>query len=135
MDTSFLLLIFPGRSLTIHLGRYLGRQGLSLRGACHNFDDANQLDRAINELLPNQLTDAWIDARHLRDLSWQGFCALLQAHKRAQAAGLRLHWCGLPAWMRANLTRPAQTAGLDLLPAEAYEGPAFLVPGTKRALA
>ena len=113
----------------------MGRQGLSLRGACSSPEDATQLDRAISELLHNRLTEAWIDGRYLRNLSWQGLGALLQAHQRAQAAGLSLHWCGLPTWVGTELNRLVQTTGLCPLPAEAYEGPAFLVPKAERALA
>ena len=49
MTDSFLLLVFPMRSLTIHLGGYRDCMGLSLRGGCTTAVDATHLEQAMEQ--------------------------------------------------------------------------------------
>ncbi|RZK92328.1 MAG: hypothetical protein EOO62_33345, partial [Hymenobacter sp.] len=96
MTDSFLLLVFPMRTLTIHLGGHRDCLGLSLRGGCTTVADAAHLEQAMEQLLAKGVPKAWIDCRGLHSLSWVGQQALLHADVSARASSTELYWCGLP---------------------------------------
>lgn len=128
MANSFFLLILPMRTLTIHLGSYQGHMGLSLRGSCATAADANHLDQALNQLLDSQPAQAWVDCQQLHSLTWLGQRALLKADTRLRAAGTTLHWCGLATSMLTQLAASGLNSMLNLLPADGFRGPRFLLP-------
>ncbi|MVN76196.1 hypothetical protein GO988_07650 [Hymenobacter sp. HMF4947] len=116
------------RTLTIHLGSYQGHMGLSLRGDCATAADANHLDKALNQLLDSHPTQVWVDCQQLHSLTWLGQRALLKADTRLRAAGTTLHWCGLATSMLAQLAASGLNSMLNLLPADGFRGPRFLLP-------
>jgi anti-anti-sigma regulatory factor len=125
------------RKLTTHLGGQRGCLGLSLRGHCISSADAALLEQAIGQLLTTYASQIWVDCQRLNALSEAGQHALLQANRSARAVGTTLNWCGLPAPLLAQLADQALPPSLVLLPADAYQGPAFLrvepVPVVARA--
>jgi len=129
MADSFLLLVFPMRSLTIHLGGHRGCMGLSLRGACTTAADAVHLDQAMEQLLAKGVAQAWIDCRGLHSLNWVGQQALLHANTSAQATNTELYWCGLPQPLVQQLVDSGLDGVLHLRAAAEFQGPQFLLPG------
>ncbi|MDJ0364503.1 hypothetical protein QMK33_05015 [Hymenobacter sp. H14-R3] len=128
MTNTFFLLILPTRSLTIHLGSHQQRVGLSLRGGCSSAADAAHLGQAMQLLLDRHPTQAWIDTQLLHSLSQLGQQALLRADTSGKQAGVAVHWCGLPAPLRHDLSASGLGQQLDLQPASSFEGPEFLLP-------
>lgn len=133
MTDSFLLLVFPMRSLTIYLGGYRGSMGLSLRGACTTDADVAHLDQAIEQLLAKGVAKAWIDCQGLHSLNAMGEQALLHASHSAQAINTQLYWCGMPAALVEQLVVGGLGAELQLCPASEFQGPQFLLPSVAMA--
>ena len=129
MADSFLLLVFPTRSLTIHLGGHRDCIGLSLRGACLTSAQASHLDQAVEQLLAKGVAKAWIDCQGLHSLNWVGQRALLHATTCAQAINTQLYWCGLPQALVQQLTDSGLASELQLCSAAEFQGPQFLLPG------
>jgi anti-anti-sigma regulatory factor len=129
MADTFLLLVFPMRTLTIHLGGHGGCMGLSLRGGCTTPADVAHLEQAVNQLLVRAVPQAWIDCRGLHSLSWLGQQALLQADSKARASSTELYWCGLPKNLVSELKDSGVSAELKLRPAADFQGPQFLLAG------
>lgn len=129
MADSFLLLVFPMRSLTIHLGGYRDCIGLSLRGVCMTAAHASHLDQAVEQLLAKGVAKAWIDCRGLHSLNWVGQQALLHANTSAQAINTQLYWCGLPPALVKQLMDSGLDSELQLCSAAEFQGPQFLLPG------
>jgi hypothetical protein len=129
MADTFLLLVFPMRTLTIHLGGHRDCMGLSLRGACTTPADAAHLEQAINQLLIRAVPQAWIDCRGLHSLNWLGQQALLQANSKALASSTELYWCGLSKNLLSELKDSGVSAELQLRPAAEFQGPQFLLAG------
>jgi anti-anti-sigma regulatory factor len=127
MVDSFLLLVFPMRTLTIHLGGHRDCLGLSLRGGCTTAADANNLTQAITQLLAKGVAKAWIDCRGLHSINWVGQQALVQADKSARACSTVLYWCGLPHDVHKQLVDGGLATTMELLPAAAFQGPQFLL--------
>ena len=127
MADSFLLLVFPMRTLTIHLGGHRDCLGLSLRGGCTTAADAHHLEQAIDQLLSKGVPQAWIDCRGLHSLNWLGQRALLQADNSARASSTVLYWCGLPQHVQRQLADSGLANVLHILPATAFQGPQFLL--------
>ena len=128
MANSFFLLILPMRTLTIHLGSHQGNMGLSLRGDCATAADASHLDQAIGQLLDSKSPQVWVDCQQLHSLTWLGQRALLKADSRTRAGGIPLYWCGLATSMLTQLAASGLNSVLNLLPAEGFRGPRFLLP-------
>ena len=131
MADSFLLLVFPMRSLTIHLGGLRDCMGLSLRGGCTTAADATHLEQAIEQLLAKGVPQAWIDCRGLHSLNGVGERALLHATSSAQATNTVLYWCGLPQGLTSQLAENGLDAVLHLRPATEFQGPRFLLSGVQ----
>lgn len=129
MADTFLLLVFPMRTLTIHLGGHRDCMGLSLRGGCTTPADAAHLEQAINQLLVRAVPQAWIDCRGLHSLNWLGQQCLLQADSKARANSMELYWCGLPKELVSELRNNGVSAALKLRPAAEFQGPQFLLAG------
>lgn len=129
MADSFLLLVFPMRSLTIHLGGHRDCMGLSLRGGCTTATDASHLEQAIEQLLAKGVAKAWIDCQGLHSLNWLGQRALLHANSSAQATNTELYWCGLPTKLLQQLADNGLDAVLRLRSAAEFQGPQFLLTG------
>lgn len=129
MADTFLLLVFPMRTLTIHLGGHRDCMGLSLRGVCTTSADANHLGQAIDQLLARAVSQAWIDCQGLHSLSWVGQQAILQADSKARASSTQLYWCGLPKNLVNELTDNDVSSTLKLCPADEFQGPQFLLAG------
>ena len=129
MTDSFLLLVFPMRSLTIHLGGHRDCMGLSLRGSCNTPADATHLEQAVEQLLAKGVPQAWIDCRGLRQLSWVGQQALVHADSSARASSTELYWCGMPSQVLSQLTDSGLASSLQLRSAAEYQGPRFLLAG------
>ncbi|TVT40154.1 hypothetical protein FNT36_11705 [Hymenobacter setariae] len=127
MADTFLLLVFPMRTLTIHLGGHRDCMGLSLRGGCTSPADAAHLEQAINQLLVRAVPQAWIDCRGLHSLSWLGQQALLQADSKARASSTQLYWCGLSKSLLNELKDSGVSAQLTLCSAADFQGPQFLL--------
>lgn len=127
MADSFLLLVFPMRSLTIHLGGYRGCMGLSLRGGCTTDADATHLEQAVEQLLAKCVPQAWVDCQALHSLSAVGQRALLHADTSAKASSTTLYWCGLPAHVVKELADSGLTSVLRLCSLADYQGPQFLL--------
>ena len=127
MADSFLLLVFPMRTLTIHLGGHRDCLGLSLRGGCTTAADANNLTQAITQLLAKGVAQAWIDCRGLHSINWVGQQALVQADNSARACSTVLYWCGLPCDVQQQLADGGLATTMELLPAAAFQGPQFLL--------
>lgn len=128
MTDTFFLLILPTRTLTIHLGSHQQRVGLSLRGSCSTSADAAHLLHTVEQMLERRPTHAWIDTQQLHALSQLGQQAMVQANACGQAVGAELHWCGLPSALRHALHTSGLEVRLNLLPANQFDGPAFLLP-------
>lgn len=128
MKDAFFLLILPTRSLTIHLGSHRQQVGLSLRGDCSSAADAAHLGQAVQLLLDRHPTHAWIDTQLLHSLSQLGQQAMLRADTTSKAAGVAVHWCGLPATLCHELHTSGISQYLDLQPIMNFEGPDFLLP-------
>lgn len=129
MTDSFLLLVFPMRTLTIHLGGHRDCLGLSLRGCCTSAADATHLEQAVEHLLAKGVPHAWIDCQGLRALSWVGQRALLHASTSARASNTELYWCGLPKHVVSQLTDSGLAPMLQLRSAAEFQGPRFLLGG------
>ncbi|RZK16079.1 MAG: STAS domain-containing protein [Hymenobacter sp.] len=129
MTDSFLLLVFPMRTLTIHLGGHRDCIGLSLRGCCTSPADVTHLAQAVEQLLAKGVPQAWIDCRGLHTLSWVGQRALLHADASARASSTELYWCGLPAHVVSQLTTSGLASVLHLRSAAEFQGPQFLLLG------
>jgi anti-anti-sigma regulatory factor len=127
MTDSFLLLVFPMRTLTIHLGGHRDSLGLSLRGCCTTIADAAHLEQAVEQLLVKAVPQAWIDCCGLHTLSWLGQRALLHADNNARASSTELYWCGLPPSVLEQLTNSGLASVLHLRPAADFQGPRFLL--------
>ncbi len=127
MADSFLLLVFPMRSLTIHLGGHRDCMGLSLRGGCTTAADATHLEQAVEQLLAKCVPQAWIDCQGLHSLNAVGQRALLQADSSAKASSTLLYWCGLPAHLIKQLTDCGLASVLQLCSSAEYQGPQFLL--------
>jgi len=129
MTDSFLLLVFPMRTLTIHLGGHRDCMGLSLRGCCITPADATHLEQAMEQLLAKGMSQAWIDCQGLHSLSALGQRALLHADSNARAISTELFWCGLPTPVLSQLTDNGLASVLQLRSAAEYQGPRFLLAG------
>ncbi|RZL14091.1 MAG: STAS domain-containing protein [Hymenobacter sp.] len=129
MADTFLLLVFPMRTLTIHLGGHRDCMGLSLRGGCTTPADAAHLEQAVNQLLARAVPQAWIDCQGLHSLNWLGQQALLQADSKARASSTELYWCGLPKNLVSELKDSGMSTALKLCPAAEFRGPQFLLAG------
>ena len=129
MADSFLLLVFPMRSLTIHLGGHRDCMGLSLRGGCTTAADASHLEQAMEQLLAKGIAQAWIDCRGLHSLNWLGQRALIHANSSAKATNTELYWCGLSKSLASQLTENGLDSVLHLCPATEFKGPQFLLSG------
>jgi anti-anti-sigma regulatory factor len=127
MADSFLLLVFPMRTLTIHLGGLRDCLGLSLRGVCTSAADANNLTQAVAQLLAKGVSQAWVDCRGLQSISWVGQQALVQADNSARACSTVLYWCGLPRDVQQQLATGGLATRMHLEPATAFQGPSFLL--------
>ncbi|RYY16171.1 MAG: STAS domain-containing protein [Cytophagaceae bacterium] len=127
MADTFLLLVFPMRTLTIHLGGHRDCLGLSLRGTCITAADVAHLGQAVEQLLGKAVSQAWIDCRGLQSLSWLGQQALLHAESNARASSTELYWCGLPKHVVGQLTDSGLAAALKLRSAADFQGPRFLL--------
>jgi anti-anti-sigma regulatory factor len=127
MADSFLLLVFPMRTLTIHLGGHRDCLGLSLRGVCTSAADANNLTQAVTQLLEKGVSQAWVDCRGLHSINWVGQQALVQADNNARACSTVLYWCGLPQGVQQQLADSGLAATMHLEPAAAFQGPQFLL--------
>jgi len=127
MTDSFLLLVFPMRSLTIHLGGHRDCMGLSLRGGCTTAADASHLEQAVEQLLAKGVAQAWIDCQGLHSLNWLGQRALLHADSSAKATNTELYWCGLPTDLMQQLVSNGLDQVLRLCPAAEFQGPRFLL--------
>lgn len=127
MADTFLLLVFPMRTLTIHLGGHGGCMGLSLRGGCTTPADAAHLGQAIDQLLMRAVSQAWIDCRGLHSLNLVGQQALLQADSKARTSSTLLYWCGLSKNLVSELRDSGASAELMLRPAAEFQGPQFLL--------
>lgn len=127
MTDSFLLLVFPMRTLTIHLGGHRDCMGLSLRGVCNTMADASHLEQAVEQLLAKGVAQAWIDCQGLHSLSWLGQQALMHAEASAKASSTQLYWCGLPQHVVSQLTASGLAATLELRTAAEFQGPRFLL--------
>lgn len=127
MADSFLLLVFPMRTLTIHLGGHRDCLGLSLRGCCTTAADVSNLTQAIAQLLAKGVAQAWIDCRGLHSINWIGQQALVQADNTARACSTVLYWCGLPRDVQQQLTDNSDATRMHLEPATAFQGPQFLL--------
>jgi anti-anti-sigma regulatory factor len=128
MVDSFLLLIFPMRSLTIYLGGHRDCMGLSIRGACMDAAHASHLDQAMEQLLAKGVAKAWIDCQGLHSLNWVGQRALLHANSSARTSNTQLYWCGLAPDLVKKLTANGLDSELQLCPAAEFKGPQFLLP-------
>lgn len=128
MTNAFFLLIMPTPTLTIHVGSYQQRVGMSLRGSCTSADDAAHLGLAVQHLLQHQPTHAWVDSQQLHALSQLGRLALLRANASGQQVGTQLHWCGLPAPLLRGMQANGLAQKFSLQPASDFEGPVFLLP-------
>jgi anti-anti-sigma regulatory factor len=129
MADTFLLLVFPMRTLTIHLGGHRDCMGLSLRGGCTTPADATHLEQAIDQLLVRAVPEAWIDCQGLHSLSWVGQQAILHADSRARASSTQLYWCGLPKNIVNDMRDSGASTALELCPAAEFQGPQFLLSG------
>jgi anti-anti-sigma factor len=129
MADSFLLLVFPMRSLTIHLGGHRDCMGLSLRGECTTAADAAHLEQAMEQLLAKGVPKAWIDCQGLRALNSLGQRALLHADSSAKATNTELYWCGLPHRLVQQLATNGLDQVLQLRSAAEFQGPQFLLAG------
>lgn len=129
MADTFLLLVFPMRTLTIHLGGHRDCMGLSLRGACTTPADAAHLEQAVNQLLIRAVPQAWIDCRGLHSLNWLGQQALLQAQSKARDNSMELYWCGMTKDLLSQLKDSGLSSELALRPAADFQGPQFLLAG------
>jgi len=129
MADTFLLLVFPMRTLTIHLGGHRDCLGLSLRGTCITAADVAHLGQAIDQLLTKAVSQAWIDCRGLQSLSWLGQQALVHADSSARASSTELYWCGLPNHLVKELNESGLASELKLRPAADFQGPRFLLAG------
>jgi anti-anti-sigma regulatory factor len=129
MADTFLLLVFPMRTLTIHLGGHRDCLGLSLRGTCTTAADAAHLGQAVDQLLTKAVPQAWIDCRGLQSLSWLGQQAILHADNNARATNTELYWCGLPRHVVNQLTESGLASELKLRSAADFQGPRFLLAG------
>lgn len=129
MADTFLLLVFPMRTLTIHLGGHRDCLGLSLRGTCTTAADVAHLGQAVDQLLAKAVSQAWIDCRGLQSLSWLGQQAILHADTSARASSTELYWCGLPKHVVNQLTESGLASELKLRSADDFQGPRFLLAG------
>jgi len=129
MADTFLLLVFPMRTLTIHLGGHRDCMGLSLRGGCTTPADANHLGQAIDQLLARAVPQAWIDCQGLHSLNWLGQQAILQADSKARASSTQLYLCGLPKKLANEMQDGDVSSALKLCPATEFQGPQFLLVG------
>lgn len=129
MADTFLLLVFPMRTLTIHLGGHRDCMGLSLRGSCTTPADAAHLEQAVDQLLARAVPQAWIDCRRLHSLNGLGQQALLQASSKARAIRTELYWCGLPKELLKQLKDSGLGSELALCSAADFRGPQFLIAG------
>ena len=127
MADTFLLLVFPMKTLTIHLGGHRDCIGLSLRGGCTTQLEAAHLEQAVNQLLARAVSQAWIDCRGLHSLNWLGQQALLQAEHKAQASSTEIYWCGLPKNLLTQLRDSGMASKLKLRGAVDFRGPQFLL--------
>ena len=127
MTDSFLLLVFPMRSLTIHLGGHRDCLGLSLRGGCNTAADASNLEQAMEQLLAKGVAQAWIDCQGLHSLNWLGQRELLHADSSAKATNTELYWCGLPHNLVQQLANNGLDQVLQLRSAAEFRGPQFLL--------
>lgn len=101
--------------------------GLSLRGNCQGVGPAQQLEKAIDELVATGSSLIWVDCRYLTSLNWQGQRAVFNANQRARLAGRTLYWCGLEPAVLTQLTTNGLHLLLSLLPATGYQGPETLL--------
>lgn len=129
MADSFLLLVFPMRTLTIHLGGHRDCLGLSLRGGCTTSADAAHLEQAVEQLLSKGAPQVWVDCRGLHSLNGLGQRALVQADTSARASSTELYWCGLPSHVMGQLADSGLTSVLRLRSAADFRGPQFLLAG------
>ncbi len=114
-------------TFTLRLSSSPSAAGLSLRGNCQGTGPAQQLEKAIDELVAVGQAFIWVDCQRLTSLNWQGQRAIFNANQRARLAGRTLYWCGLEPTVLTQLTTTGLHLLLSLLPAEGYQGPAALL--------
>jgi anti-anti-sigma regulatory factor len=110
-------------AFTVHLSPNPTAAGLSLRGNCQGSGPAQQLEKAIDEMVAAGSALIWVDCRYLTSLNWQGQRAVFNANQRARLAGRTLYWCGLEPAVLTQLTTTGLHLLLSLLPATGYQGP------------
>ena len=114
-------------TFAIHTGYHQGRAGVSLRGSCLGPADANCLEQGLALILTTARTNVWLDCQQLESLSPLGQRVWLWADSRARAAGVTLHWCGLPPGVLEQLHESGLALLLQIVPATAYRGPVDLL--------
>lgn len=119
--------ISPAAPFVVHAGNHQTTAGLSLRGHCTSPAAAQQLERAITDVLAHHQPFVWADCQRLEAISWHGQRAIFNAHQRARLAGTGLHWCGLSPTVLAQLADTGLHLLLSLLPAAGYRGPGVLL--------
>ena len=112
---------------TAHLSSNSVASGLSLRGNCQGTGPAQQLEKAVDELVAAGQPFIWVDCQRLTSLNWQGQRAIFNANQRARLSGRTLYWCGLEPVVLTQLITTGLHLLLSLLPAEGYQGPAALL--------
>lgn len=117
-------------TFTVHVSSQHTNAGISLRGSCHSTTAAQQLERAIAELIGAGLPFIWADCRYLLFLSWHGQRAIFNAHQQARLAGCTLYWCGFSASVLGQLADTGLHLLLNMLPAGGYQGPSALLKET-----
>jgi anti-anti-sigma regulatory factor len=127
MSNAFFLLILPMGSLTIHLGSYQHRVGMSVRGSCTTPADAVHLLQAVQQLLESRPMHAWVDCQQLQALTHLGQHTLVRATAYARRLGSTLYWCGLLPELAQQLRAYTDT-DLHLVPSSDYQGPNFVLP-------
>ncbi len=114
-------------TFTVHLSNQQTTAGLSLRGSCNGTAAAQQLERAVAELVAARAPFVWVDCRRLLSLSWHAQRAIFNAHQQARVAGTVLYWCGFSPGVLSQLADTGLHLLLSVLPASSYQGPRMLL--------
>ncbi len=114
-------------TFTVHLSNQQTTAGLSLRGSCNGVAAAQQLERAVAELVAARAPFVWVDCRRLLSLSWHAQRAIFNAHQQARVAGTVLYWCGFSPGVLSQLADTGLHLLLSVLPASSYQGPRVLL--------
>ena len=111
----------------VHLSNQQNTAGLSLRGSCDDAWAAQQLERAVAELVAARSPFVWVDCRRLIFLSWHAQRAIFNVHQQARVAGTVLYWCGFSPGVLSQLADTGLHLLLSVLPAGSYQGPRVLL--------